>query len=57
LKRSGTGGHTRYGHFFPPGPQHYLFFKVQYLWPTDAYLYPQSCEIHRLGPNAIILID
>ena len=21
------------------------------IWPTDVYLYSQSCEIHRLGPN------
>jgi hypothetical protein len=27
------------------------------LWPTDAYLYSQSCEIHRLGPNEFISID
>jgi hypothetical protein len=24
---------------------------LRYLWPTDAYLRSQSCEIHRLGPN------
>jgi hypothetical protein len=29
---------------------------LRYLWP-DAYLYSQSCEIHRLGPNAFILIN
>jgi hypothetical protein len=26
-------------------------FFLKYLWLTDAYLYSQSCEIHRLGPN------
>jgi hypothetical protein len=26
-------------------------FKKRCLWPTDAYLYSHSCEIHRLGPN------
>jgi hypothetical protein len=26
-------------------------FSLRYLWPTDAFLYSQSCEIHRLGPN------
>ena len=25
-----------------------------YLWPIDAYMYYQSCEIHRLGPNEFI---
>ena len=30
-------------------PRPYLF--LRYLWSTDAYLYSQSCEIHRLGPN------
>jgi hypothetical protein len=30
---------------------------VRYLWPTVAYLYSQSCEIHRLGPNTFISID
>ena len=29
-------------------------FFLRYLWPTDAYLYFQSCEIHRLGLNAFI---
>jgi hypothetical protein len=24
---------------------------LSYLWITDAYLYSQSCEIHRLGPK------
>jgi disulfide oxidoreductase YuzD len=28
-----------------------------YLWPTDAYLYSQSCEIHWLEPNEFISID
>ena len=32
-------------------------FFLRYLWPTDAYLYSQSCEIHRLGPNECIVID
>ena len=27
------------------------------MWPTDSYLYSQSCEIHRLGPSEFILID
>jgi hypothetical protein len=27
------------------------------LWPTDAYLYSQSCQIYRLGPNLFISID
>ena len=31
-----------------------IFFKVSV---TEAYLSSQSCEIHRLGPNAFILID
>ena len=26
----------------------------RYLWPTDAFLYSQSCEVHRLGPNEFI---
>ena len=26
---------------------------LSYLWTTDAYLYSQSCEIHRLGPNEL----
>jgi hypothetical protein len=34
-------------------PIHFL----RYLWPTDAYLYSQSCEILRLWPNTFILID
>jgi hypothetical protein len=33
----------------------YLF--LRYLWPTDAYLYSQSCETHRLGPHLFISID
>jgi hypothetical protein len=32
-----------------------LLLKV--LWPTDVYLYSQSCEIHRLGPDEFISID
>jgi hypothetical protein len=31
-------------------PRPYLL-KKRYLWPTDAYLYSQSCETHRLEPN------
>ena len=34
---------------------HYFF--LRYLWPTDVYLYSQSCEIHRLGPYECISID
>ena len=30
---------------------------LMYLWPTDPYLYSQSCEINRLGPNEFILND
>ena len=26
-------------------------FLLRYLWPTDAYLYSQSCEIYWLGPH------
>ena len=33
------------------------FFKLRCLWPTDAYLYSQSCEVHRLGFNEFISID
>ena len=36
---------------------HALTFFLRYLWPTDAYLYSQSCEIHRLGPNGFISIN
>ena len=32
----------------------YLF--LRYLWPTDAYLYSQLCEIHRLRPNEFMSI-
>ena len=35
-------------------PHPYLF--LRYLWPTDANLYSQWCEIHRLGPNEFISI-
>ena len=28
--------------------------KKRYRWPTDAYLYSQSCEIHRLRPNVSV---
>ena len=31
-------------------------FFLRYLWPTDAYLYSPSCEIHRLGPISFISI-
>jgi hypothetical protein len=34
-----------------------IFHFLRYLWPTDAYLYSQSCEIHRSGPNSFISID
>jgi hypothetical protein len=38
-------------------PRPYRFFK-RYLWPpTEAYLYYQSCAIHRLGPNLFISIE
>ena len=30
------------------------YFFLRYLWPTDAFLYSQSCEIHRLVPNEFI---
>ena len=39
--------------FSDPCP--YLF--LRYMWPTDAYLYSQSCEIHRLVSNKCIQID
>ena len=29
-------------------------FFLRYLWPTDAYVYLQSCQIHRLGPREFI---
>ena len=44
--------HTRYWLVFWSTP-----LPLRYLWPTDAYLYSQSCEIHRLGPNEFISID
>jgi hypothetical protein len=34
-----------------------LPFLKMYFWPTDAYLYSQSCEIHRRGPKELISID
>ena len=34
-----------------------LLFLFRCLWPTNAYLYSQSCEIHRLGPDEFISID
>jgi hypothetical protein len=37
-------------------PRSYLHLK-SYLLPTDAHLYSQSSEIHRLGPKEHILID
>ena len=43
-----NGGHTRYWLVFWSTT---LLFFLRYLWPTDPYLYSQSCEIHRLGPN------
>ena len=36
---------------------HRNFFFKGYLWPTDEYVYSQSCEIRRLGPNEFISID
>ena len=39
--------------FSDPCPYHFL----RNVWLPDAYLYSQSCEIHRLGPNKIISID
>ena len=47
-----NGGHTRYWLVFWSMPL--LFFKA---WPTDSYLYSQSCEIHILGPHIFILTD
>jgi hypothetical protein len=44
---------TLTGFLIPHAP---TFFK-RYLWPTDAYMYSQSCEIHRLVPNEFISID
>ena len=32
-------------------------FYLRYLWPIDAYLYSQSCEINILQPNEFISID
>ena len=29
-------------------------FFLRYLWPTNAYLYPQSCESHQLWINELI---
>jgi hypothetical protein len=46
-----NGSHTRYWLVFWSTPP--TFFP-RYLWQTDAYLYSQSCEIHRLGPNEFI---
>jgi hypothetical protein len=45
------GGHTRYWLLSNPNP--YLL-RYSIWWPTDPYLYSQSCEILRLGPNAFI---
>ena len=42
------GGHTRHWLVFWSAP---LPFILGILWPTDTYLYSQSCGIHRLGPN------
>jgi hypothetical protein len=50
-----SSGHIRYWLVFWFTPL--LKNKKRYLWPTDAYLYSQSCEIHRLGPNGFIQID
>ena len=46
-----AGGHTTYRPFFS---NPHLYLGHRYLWPTDAYLYSQSCEIHRLRPNEFI---
>ena len=35
---------------------HAPVFFLRYLWQPDAYLYSQSCAIHRLGPNEFIYI-
>ena len=40
-----NGSHTRYWLVFWATPLSFL----RCLWPTDAYLYSQSCEINRLG--------
>ena len=48
-----NGGHTRYGLVFWSTPLPY----IKYLWWTDTYLYSQSCEVHRLGPNEFLSID
>ena len=41
-----NGGHTRYWLVFWSMPLLVFLFSV-----SDAYLYSQPCEIHRLGPN------
>ena len=48
-----NGRHTRHWLVLIHDPTLFL----RYLWPTDAYLYSQSCEIHRLGPSEFISID
>jgi hypothetical protein len=45
-------GHTRYWLVFWSIPIY-----LRYLWPIDAYLFPQSCKIHRLWPIEFISID
>ena len=49
-----ANGHTRYWLVFWSTP---LPFFKGYLWPTDAYVYSQSCDIHRLGPDEFDSID
>jgi hypothetical protein len=34
-----------------------VFLIHKYLWPKDGYVYSQSCEIHRWGPDEFIPID
>ena len=48
-----NGGPSRYWLVF--GPTALPLF-LRYMWPTDAYLYSQSCEIHSLGPNELISV-
>jgi hypothetical protein len=49
-----NGGHNRYWQVFWSTPVPCF---LRYLWLTDAYLYSQSCEIHRLEPDKSISID
>ena len=62
LKRNGTIFHrpqsTSWSTLCQGDASHYMrqmsHFFLGYLWPTDAYLYSQSCEIHRLDTNELI---